>query len=60
VPNIKGDASPPDDTRAEPLAAERLNDAERGFCWVCGAPVNERHCKIICPRCGFMRDCSDP
>jgi hypothetical protein len=33
---------------------------ERGFCWVCGAAVDERHCKIVCPRCGFMRDCSDP
>lgn len=29
-------------------------------CWVCGAAVTERHCKIVCPRCGFMRDCSDP
>lgn len=31
-----------------------------GRCWVCGAPVIDRHCKILCPRCGFMRDCSDP
>jgi hypothetical protein len=31
-----------------------------GVCWICGAPVNERHCKIACLRCGFMRDCSDP
>ena len=29
-------------------------------CDVCGAEMLEIHCKIICPRCGFMRDCSDP
>jgi hypothetical protein len=30
------------------------------YCWLCGGPVDKRHCKIICPVCGFMRDCSDP
>jgi hypothetical protein len=29
-------------------------------CWVCGGPVIERHCKIVCQVCGFTRDCSDP
>jgi hypothetical protein len=29
-------------------------------CWVCGAPVKKRHCKVVCERCGFLRDCSDP
>jgi len=29
-------------------------------CDVCGAPMYERHCRIICPRCGYQRDCSDP
>jgi 8-oxo-dGTP diphosphatase len=29
-------------------------------CWVCGGPVVKRHCKIVCPACGFTRDCSDP
>jgi hypothetical protein len=38
----------------------RDNKEQRGVCWICGARVNERHCKIVCPRCGFMRDCSDP
>ena len=36
-----------------------FND-EDGTCWVCTGPVIERHCKIVCPRCGFTRDCSDP
>ncbi len=29
-------------------------------CDVCGAPTFERHCKVICRRCGYTRDCSDP
>ena len=29
-------------------------------CWICGAPVIKRHCKIVCVECGFTRDCSDP
>ena len=29
-------------------------------CDLCGAPVLERHCKILCLNCGYQRDCSDP
>jgi uncharacterized Zn finger protein (UPF0148 family) len=29
-------------------------------CDVCGGPTYESRCKIICTRCGFTRDCSDP
>jgi hypothetical protein len=29
-------------------------------CWLCGGPTQYRHCKIVCPNCGFTRDCSDP
>ncbi len=35
----------------------RLDDT---YCWICGAPIVDVHCKIVCKRCGFMRDCSDP
>jgi 8-oxo-dGTP diphosphatase len=30
------------------------------YCWMCGAAVDKRHCKIVCLQCGFTRDCSDP
>jgi 8-oxo-dGTP diphosphatase len=30
------------------------------YCWMCGAEVEKRHCKLICLSCGFTRDCSDP
>jgi len=29
-------------------------------CEICGSQMVERHCKIICPNCGYTRDCSDP
>lgn len=29
-------------------------------CWVCGGETLYRHCRIVCRRCGFQRDCSDP
>ncbi len=29
-------------------------------CELCGGPVLERHCKIMCQVCGYQRDCSDP
>lgn len=29
-------------------------------CDLCGAPMDERHCKLLCLRCGYQRDCSDP
>jgi hypothetical protein len=54
-------------SRSEP-AAERtpasgpLNgpgyDEQR--CDLCGAPLLEWHCRLICTSCGFQRDCSDP
>ena len=30
------------------------------ICNVCGERMWEIHCKIVCPRCGYTRDCSDP
>jgi hypothetical protein len=29
-------------------------------CDLCGAPMKEWHCRIICNHCGYQRDCSDP
>jgi len=30
------------------------------LCWICGSLMREIRCKIVCPRCGHTRDCSDP
>jgi hypothetical protein len=29
-------------------------------CDLCGAPMLDRHCKLLCLSCGYQRDCSDP
>jgi hypothetical protein len=29
-------------------------------CELCGTVMYDHHCKIICPNCGYKRDCSDP
>ncbi len=29
-------------------------------CEICGFPMAEIHCKLRCPNCGRVRDCSDP
>ena len=36
-------------------------DLKGGFlCDLCGVPMLDRHCKLLCPSCGYQRDCSDP
>lgn len=30
------------------------------LCDLCGHPMLDLHCKLICERCGYKRDCSDP
>ena len=32
----------------------------RWACDLCGGPMRESHCKLICDQCGYIRDCSDP
>lgn len=43
-------------------AADEASDpaARAPCCDLCGAPMIERHCKIVCRNCGYQRDCSDP
>jgi carbonic anhydrase/acetyltransferase-like protein (isoleucine patch superfamily) len=38
--------------------AEGIGDAPR--CDLCGSPMRESHCKLVCTQCGYTRDCSDP
>lgn len=32
----------------------------RHVCECCGTVMYDHHCKIVCPNCGYKRDCSDP
>ena len=48
------------ETPGRPTRLPRDRSADDNECWLCGGPVDKRHCKIICLVCGFTRDCSDP
>jgi len=37
--------------------AQEVSDEE---CELCGTEMFGLHCKLICPTCGYRRDCSDP
>lgn len=54
---------PGDTSQAESLAPDAWEEsaADGHFhCDLCGAVMIESHCKLICPACGYQRDCSDP
>ena len=39
---------------------ELVGGIVRFLCDLCGAVMGDHHCKLVCPQCGYMRDCSDP
>jgi uncharacterized Zn finger protein (UPF0148 family) len=43
----------------ETLISEALEITEEE-CELCGAKMFGLHCKLVCPNCGYRRDCSDP
>jgi len=57
------DPSPPPPTpqQQEESAPSFPRRPDESCCELCGFPLRlEHHCKIVCPNCGFTRDCSDP
>ena len=51
-----GMTAAPNATNPLPIAGPTTGEA----CDVCGGPTFDRNCKVICLRCGYTRDCSDP
>jgi hypothetical protein len=47
-------------TPDEPVSHESASNVDEPVCDLCGATMDERHCKLVCRQCGYMRDCSDP
>lgn len=46
-----------EDREAQDLGALEPSEEE---CELCGTEMFGLHCKLVCPNCGYRRDCSDP
>jgi hypothetical protein len=56
-------APPPAAAETQPPAPAPLKRREIPsvhVCELCGTAMYDHHCKIVCPNCGYKRDCSDP
>ncbi len=45
---------------ARSYSQEGVGKSSAPVCDLCGGPIMERHCKVLCLSCGYQRDCSDP
>ena len=55
--------SPPPVSARKPSSPDKDGPggkAAQFFCDLCGGPMLNRHCKLVCKTCGYQRDCSDP
>jgi hypothetical protein len=64
----RGEPQPDPPPPAQPAPAEpppaspfRLREIPKSHtCEICGTVMYDHNCKIVCPNCGYKRDCSDP
>ena len=47
-------------TPVEPLPFKLREIPKEHVCELCGTVMYDHNCKIVCPNCGYKRDCSDP
>jgi hypothetical protein len=53
--------SEPDATKSKPHRWQApVSSTGQSVCDLCGSPMRESHCKLVCDQCGYVRDCSDP
>jgi hypothetical protein len=53
--------APPREPAPPPQPPFRLREVPREHvCEICGTVMYDHNCKIVCPNCGYKRDCSDP
>jgi hypothetical protein len=55
-----GTAGATGDAQTTPRPGTGSAEEPEQRCDLCGAPMLEWHCRIICTFCGYQRDCSDP
>ena len=44
----------------EPTQEQEALESSGEDCEICGSEMYGLHCKLVCPNCGYRRDCSDP
>ena len=49
-----------DEGRTQQKEASEAQEPSGEDCEVCGSEMYGLHCKLVCPTCGYRRDCSDP
>jgi ribosomal protein L37E len=49
-----------DTPSAAPAPLRRREIPREHECELCGTVMYDHNCKIVCPNCGYKRDCSDP
>jgi hypothetical protein len=49
-----------DEERAQQKKAPEAQETSGEVCEVCSSEMYGLHCKLVCPNCGYRRDCSDP
>ena len=49
-----------DEENTEQTQTTETPNPSGGDCEVCGTEMYGLHCKLVCPNCGYRRDCSDP
>jgi hypothetical protein len=49
-----------DEERAQQKKAPEAQETSGEDCEICGSEMYGLHCKLVCPNCGYRRDCSDP
>jgi hypothetical protein len=64
APSARTDDTPASDSQPTPSASGspfRLRELPtEHVCDCCGTVMFDHNCKIVCPNCGYKRDCSDP
>ncbi len=60
APGVHGEADEGVDPGNAPDADDGEPTPSGHRCDLCGGPMLDRHCKLVCMNCGYQRDCSDP
>lgn len=57
-PDSAPPSRPPPVPDARPFVKREIPSVHE--CELCGTTMYDHNCKIVCPNCGYKRDCSDP